>query len=173
MLDLGPIKDRAAKITPGPFDVRPVSNGGNVGYRHPMIMGAGGKSRVAYMADGGPGRAVVAHEEWANAEFFAHAPDDISALIVELERLRKENTELSRAIVPVLVHVEPVLYRARVEIDKKVEEARANARIAQRQGGEPWVFSTEYRQSLEREIEPLVAAVREANAVYDQITGTE
>lgn len=51
--------------------------------------------------DNGPGVSIIAEqigqgedEGWGDAEFIAHAPEDIAALIAEVEKIRKEQNAL-------------------------------------------------------------------------------
>lgn len=71
--DLQAIKERAEKATPGPWKVgRQSPNGAcNVGTINGLL--------TAQTTDG------------SNAEFIAHAREDVPKLLAEVERLRREN----------------------------------------------------------------------------------
>lgn len=77
-IDLEPIKERLLQRTPGSWCVDP--NG-----RHPAERGYD-----VYTSD-----AVIASELYRqDAELIANAPQDIAALVAEVERLQAENAEL-------------------------------------------------------------------------------
>lgn len=93
----------------------------------------------------------------------------------EAESLRSQRDALLAALEPLLIEIEPLRYRERLAIEQAVEDKRKWAAEANAQaphGTEPWCFITEFRRSLEDQIEPLTRAVREANRVFDEIAGS-
>ena len=78
-LDLEPIKERLAAATPGPWKAKEDSWDGY----------------SVVIDDSGPGVSIIAEQIGqgedkgrGDAEFIAHAPEDIAALITEVETLR-------------------------------------------------------------------------------------
>lgn len=84
-IDLGAIKGRLAQATPGPWkfdgDDRIVAKCVCV------VLVTRGVDEAPTDDLGGP-------TFLANTEFIAHAPEDIAALLAEVERLRQENARL-------------------------------------------------------------------------------
>ncbi len=92
---------------------------------------------------------------------------------VEVERLRTDLDALLAVLDPLLVAVEPVRWAMMKDIDCQVEAKQEWAKHYNATCGnsnEMWFYSSEFRRSLEKEIEPFCKAIREANQVYDRIT---
>ena len=92
-LDLEPIKERLAAATPGPWDfyVLPQS----VGITVATIHSEQGPRETCWTADLPPEIGGMGTEK--DAEMIAHAPEDIAALIAEVETLRGQ-VEAVRAL---------------------------------------------------------------------------
>jgi hypothetical protein len=67
-------------------------------YREPVVLGADGTCRVAWMAGGGPRRAADAAEARANAAFIVRAANSHDALVKALE-LAKVDLDAARIFV--------------------------------------------------------------------------
>lgn len=91
MLDLEPIKERLDEATPGPweFHVLPQS----VGITVATIHSEHGPRETCWTVELPPEIGGMGTEK--DAEFIAHAPDDIAALVAEVERLRGQVDELA------------------------------------------------------------------------------
>ncbi len=94
------------------------------------------------------------------------------AVADELDRLRRERDALLSVLEPILVEIEPFRYAQRQEIERQVAEKQEwakhhNARCGN--SNEMWFYSTEFRRSLEANMEPLTRAIGAANEVYDRI----
>ena len=83
-LDLEPIKERLAAATPGPWDFHVLPQ--SVGITVATIHSEQGPREKRWTADLPPEIGGVGTEK--DAEFIANAPEDIAALIAEVERLR-------------------------------------------------------------------------------------
>ena len=86
-MDLEPIKKRLAAATPGPWEAQDFDN--FPGDEGSAIVGAFGVGLVAYaLRHGSSGDGWYDEEQCdADATFIAHAPEDIAALVAEVERL--------------------------------------------------------------------------------------
>ena len=106
-LDLEPIKERLAAATPGPWDfhVLPQSVGITVATSHSEQ----GPRETCWTVDLPPEIGGMGTEK--DATFIAHAPEDIAALISEVERLRGQIDAVKALHVPVDVK----LYAATVK----------------------------------------------------------
>ena len=93
-LDLDPIRARLAAATPGPWEN---DGGGEVGqhWSSPQPLASIVSTEVSCMAYcyGGSAAGVIRDED---ADFIAHAPTDIAALLAEVERLRKHISIIER-----------------------------------------------------------------------------
>lgn len=92
----------------------------------------------------------------------------------EIKKLRTDRDALLTVLDPLLVAVEPVRSALVKDIDKQVEAKQEWAKHYNATCGnsnEMWFYSTEFKRSLEREVEPFAKAIREANEVYDRIKG--
>ena len=85
-LDLEPIKERLAAATPGPWDFHVLPQ--SVGITVATIHSEQGPRETCWTADLPPEIGGMGTEK--DAEFIAHAPEDIAALVAEVERLRAE-----------------------------------------------------------------------------------
>jgi hypothetical protein len=96
----------------------------------------------------------------------------LAAATVQAEQAERERDAIMAALEPLLIEVEPLRYREREAIEEACRAKRewADHYNAIRSGNdEPWVFMTEYRRSLEGQIELLSRAVWRANMVFDSI----
>ena len=85
-LDLEPIKERLAAATPGPWDFHVLPQ--SVGITVATIHSEQGPRETCWTADLPPEIGGMGTEK--DAEMIAHAPEDIAALISEVERLREQ-----------------------------------------------------------------------------------
>jgi hypothetical protein len=81
-----------------------------------------------------------------------------------IEGLRAERDDLLRAFEPLLIEVEPLRYAKQEQIERAVAERKA------------WAdkrcclsYHAELRNTLEREINPLIEATRAANEAFDRV----
>ena len=118
-LDLEPIKERLAAATPGPWKAKEDSWDGY----------------SVVIDDNGPGVSIIAEQigqgedgGWGDAEFIAHAPEDIAALISEVERLRAERDGDGDVESGTLWHAQRDVSRLRNELHQ-IEALRRKAEI--------------------------------------------
>lgn len=99
--ELAAIQGRLTKATPGPWVHG--QNGGYVilGYKpeKKRIDGYGADDHVCVLDDGDQNQYLSEDEQLANAEFIAHAPDDIARLLAEVERLKRVSRYLAERLV--------------------------------------------------------------------------
>ena len=86
-LDLEPIKERLAAATPGPWDADGTEVSQHWSRPEPWLTIATNEVDCMAYCYGGRGRGV---ERVEDAEFIAHAPEDIRALLAEVKRLQGE-----------------------------------------------------------------------------------
>ena len=93
-LDLEPIKERLDEATPGPWDfyVLPQSAGITVATIHSEH----GPRETCWTVDLPPEIGGMGTEK--DAEFIAHAPEDIAALVAEVERLRGQVNAVKKTV---------------------------------------------------------------------------
>lgn len=111
-------------------------------------------------------------EGQAEAHHLLDAGAEIGRLRAEVERLQTERAALLGVLEPLLVEVEPARSVWQDTIDKacnKQAEWARSANATRTNDSEPWVFMREFRASLERRMERLNIAVRDANEAYDRI----
>lgn len=92
-LDLDPIKERLAEATPGPWDFHVLPQ--SVGITVATIHSEHGPRETCWTVDFPPEIGGMGTEK--DAEFIANAPEDIAALVAEVERLRGQ-IDAARAI---------------------------------------------------------------------------
>ena len=101
-MDLEPIKERLAEATPGPWESQGFDN--YPGDEGTPIIGTSGIGLVAYAlrhnVNSSNNRVDWYDEEQCDkdAEFIAHAPEDIASLIAEVERLRERERAFSKSL---------------------------------------------------------------------------
>lgn len=114
-LDLEAIKARLAAATPGPWRAVEMTHYGEPGTGFGWV--AGGKQPCgAIMGEESGGAGML-----EDAVFIAHAPEDIAALVAEVERLAEANRELG-SYVP-----------QRAELGSTSDFERINFRSAERE----------------------------------------
>lgn len=109
-LDLDAIEKRLAEATPGPWKHESFPSGSEYvhmrnasGKEGPRIMGPDHSDQdghvgahmflynvAAFAALTGEHEKMLEQEKWGNAEFIAHAREDVELLVLEVRRLRKE-----------------------------------------------------------------------------------
>lgn len=95
------IKARAKAATPGPWVADEHAFSVNLGYNqdHKRTHGYGcGNNFVCDLNDGEYHEYYREDEQRANADFIAHAREDVPALLEEVERLRAENERQKEVI---------------------------------------------------------------------------
>ena len=93
-LDLEPIKERLDGATPGPWDFYILPQ--PVGITAATIHSEHGPRETCWTVDIPPEIGGMGTEK--DAEFIAHAPEDIAALISEVERLRGQVNAVKKII---------------------------------------------------------------------------
>ena len=95
-MDLQAIEARLAAATPGPWEAQPFESAPREDAGSPIVGGKSGIGLIAYTL-----RSGAVDDVWfnkpqceADAEFIAHAPADIRALIDEVGRLTVEHLEM-------------------------------------------------------------------------------
>ena len=96
-LDLEPIKARLAAATPGPWDFHVLPQ--SVGITVATIHSEQGPRETRWTVDLPP--EIGGMGTRADAEMIAHAPEDIAALVAEVERLREQVEAVREHHVPV------------------------------------------------------------------------
>lgn len=95
----------------------------------------------------------------------------LAAVTAERDRLREGIKDLLESFEPLLIEIEPYRYAQMDEIERLVAEKKKWAERHNRTCGnsnEMWFYSTEFRRSLEGQLQPLLDAMRNANAAYDR-----
>ena len=93
-IDLDPIKERLAVATPGPWDFSVLPQ--SVGITVATIHSEHGPRETCWTVDLPPEIGGMGTEK--DAEFIAHAPEDIAALVAEVERLRGQVNAVKKIV---------------------------------------------------------------------------
>ena len=93
-LDLEPIKERLDGATPGPWDFCVLPQ--PVGITVATIHSEHGPRETCWTVDLPPEIGGMGTEK--DAEFIAHAPDDLAALVAEVERLRGQVNAVKKTV---------------------------------------------------------------------------
>ena len=101
-LDLEPIKERLAAATPGPWDADGTEVSQHWSRPEPWLTIATNEVDCMAYCYGGRGRGV---ERVEDAEFIAHAPEDIRALLAEVKRLQAQIDAVKELHKPVTANV--------------------------------------------------------------------
>ena len=112
---LDEIQEREAKATEGPW-----------GVDGPAQCGPGDSLAVYHVEDGGT--VAYVQPSWDDAEFIAHAREDIPALLAEVERLSRRNEDLEYVAAQARKAVERL--RALTTVDEDMVERAARSMSA-------------------------------------------
>ena len=123
-LDLEPIKARLAAATPGPWDFHVLPQ--SVGITVATIHSEQGPRETRWTVDLPP--EIGGMGTRADAEMIAHAPEDIAALVAEVEQLRAERDGDGDVESGTLWHAQRDVSRLRNELHQ-IEALRRKAEI--------------------------------------------